>query len=458
MFLYELVVIGAMLVFNAVFAAYEMGLASISRARLAILLHDRRKGAPDAVFMKDRMEASLAVVQVGITVVGAVAAATGGAGVQEKFSPHLQQWGLSPTLADVVALVVLVVPLTFVTIVFGELVPKMIALHNNEWVVLRLSPVMRILARAAHPVIWLIESAVKTVVNLLPHQSRAQTGARSQWLHELRAAVSLARTSKLLGEREEKIVLAAAQMSARPVRDIIIPAQDMSVIYVGSTLMEALVQAHMDMHTRFPVCMVRNDPQSVETYVNFKDIVAALRVNPKDPSLKGISRPIQKVPEDMVLSNLLEMMIQQKTHIVLVVSKEGTVLGMVTLEDVIEELVGEIEDEFDHLPVHIHPCGTAAWIMGGGVPMTTAASAVGLDWSGKFGGGRTPVLAEWARQNAPDGLQGGAVIEQEGLRVVPRKFRRKRLSEAMVSAAGGDGPRDDRECDTAGSRKERRNG
>jgi putative hemolysin len=441
MFVYELAVIAAMLVFNAIFAAYEMGLASISRARLAILLHDRRKGAADAVFMKDRMEASLAVVQVGITVVGAVAAATGGAGVQEQFSPYLRQWGLSKTLADIVALAVLVVPLTFVTIVFAELVPKMIALHNNEWVVLRLSPIMRILARAAYPVVWLIEGAVKAVIRLLPHHSRAQTGAQSQWLHELRAAVSLARASKLLGEREEKIVLAAAQMSARPVRDIIIPAQDMSMIYVGSTLMEALVQAHLDMHTRFPVCMAPNDPQSVETYVNFKDIVAAMRVNPKDPSLKGISRPIKKVQEDMALSNLLEMMIQQKTHIVLVVSKEGTVLGMVTLEDVIEELVGEIEDEFDRLPVHIHPCGTA-WIMGGGVPMTTAASTVGLDWSTKFAGGRVPALADWARQNAPDGLQGGEAIEKEGLRVVPRKFRRKRLSEAMVSAAGRDAPVD----------------
>jgi CBS domain containing-hemolysin-like protein len=73
----------------------------------------------------------------------------------------------------------------------------------------------------------------------------------------------------------------------------------------------------------------------VESYVNFKDIVAAMRVNPKDPSIKGISRPIKKVQEDLPLSSLLEMMIQQRTHIVLVVSHEGTVLGMVTLEDVI---------------------------------------------------------------------------------------------------------------------------
>ena len=457
MFVYELAVIGAMLVFNAVFAAYEMGLASISRARLAILLHDRKKGAADAVYMKDRMEASLAVVQVGITVVGAVAAATGGAGVEEQFSPYVQQWGLSETLADVIVLAMLVIPLTFVTIVFAELVPKMFALQNNEWVVLRLSPIMKVLSRVAHPVVWITEGTVTAVVRLLPHHTRGETGAKSQWLHELRAAVSLARTSKLMGEREEKIVLAAAQMSTRPVRDIVIPAQDMSMICVGSTLMEALVQAHMDMHTRFPVCMKPNDPQSVETYLNFKDIVAAMRVNPKDPSIRGISRPIKKVQEDMVLSNLLEMMIQQKTHIVLVVSQEGTVLGMVTLEDVIEELVGEIEDEFDRLPVHIHPCGTA-WIMGGGVPMTTVATTAGLDWSGRFGGGRVPALAEWAMQNAPDGLHGGEAIEGGGLRVVPRKFRRRRLSEAMVCAAGEDAPHDDCGCNPASTGKESKAG
>jgi putative hemolysin len=345
-----------------------------------------------------------------------------------------------------------------VTIVFAELVPKMIALHNNEWVVLRLSPVMRVLSWAVYPVVWITEAVVRAVMKLLPHQGQMHSGARSQWLHELRAAVALARTSKLLGAREEKIVLSAAQMSTRPVRDIIIPAQDMSMIYVGSTLMEALVQAHMDMHTRFPVNARPNDPQSVETYVNFKDIVAAMRVNPKDPSLKGISRPIKKVPDDTVLSSLLEMMIQQKTHIVLVVSAAGTVLGMVTLEDVIEELVGEIEDEFDRLPVHIHPCGTASWIVGGGAPMTTVAATAGLDWSGEFGGGRVPVLAEWMTENAPNGLQGGEAIEKKGLRVVPRKFRRKRLSEAIVSVAGAASPLDDCGGPPANPGKEQGNG
>jgi len=440
MFTYGLIVIVAMLALNAVFAAYEMGLASISRARLAVLLNEKRRGAADAAFMKDRMEASLAVVQVGITVVGSVAAATGGAGVTQRLAPYVQQaWDLSRISADVLVLALLVIPLTFITIVFAELVPKMVALHSNEWVVLRLSPCMRILSQVARPVIFVIECTVKAVVNLLPRQTRPDAGARGQWLHELRAAVSLARTSKLLGEREEKIVLAAAHLSIRPVRDIILPVKDMSMIYVGSTLMEALVQAHMDMHTRFPVCARQNDPQSVEAYVNFKDIIAAMRVNPKDPSIKGISRPIQKVREDMVLSQLLEMMIQQKTHIVLVTSKEGAILGMVTLEDVLEELVGEIEDEFDRLPSHVHPYGEG-WIMGGGVPMNTVAATAGVPWPARPDGGRVATLAEWSAQHAPPSFKGGEAFESDGLRVVARKFRRKRLMEALVSPAGRSAP------------------
>lgn len=445
MFGYELAVIVLMLVLNAVFAAYEMGLASISRARIAVLVNEKRKGAADAAFMKDRMEASLAIVQLGITLVGAIAAATGGAGVQESFAPYIQDaWHISKTLSKVLSLVFLIIPLILAIIIFAELVPKMIALNNKEWIVLRLSPIMRMLSRIAYPVVSVIEVVVKKVVSAITKLSPRKLGGQGQWLHELKAAVSLARTSKLMGEREEKIVLAAAHLSTHLVRDIIIPAQDISMIFVGSTLADALVKAHLDMHTRFPVCAEETDPQTITGYVNFKDIVSALRVNPSDPTIRGISRPIKRVREDVPLSNLLETMIQEKTHIVIVVSDEGAILGMVTLEDIIEELVGEIEDEFDRLPAHVHPCGSSCWIMGGGVPMSTVVSTVGLDWSGKSaiqladksGGGHVPTLAEWCVQKTGCSLKGGETIESDDLRVVPRKFRRKKLLEATVSVIG----------------------
>ncbi len=433
MFGYELIVIAIMLVFNAVFAAYEMGLASISRARLAILVNEKKKGAAEAAFMKDKIEASLATIQIGITMVGVAAAATGGAGVQETFVPYLESsLNISVTLSRILAIVVLMIPLTFVIIVFGELVPKMLALNNNERIVLKLSPFMKVLSQVIGPIVSIIEITVKKVVGLLTILSRMEPSKKGQWLHELRAAVSLARTSKLIGEREEKIVLAAAHLSTQMVRDIMIPAKDITMIYVGSSLEEALIKAHLDMHTRFPVCMKENDPQSIDGYVNFKDIVAAMKVNPSDPSIRSILRPMKKVSEDMPLSLLLEIMIHERHHIAIVTSEES-ILGLVTLEDVIEELVGEIEDEFDRLPAHIHPYGSSCWIVGGGVSMGAVASAAGLDWSSKFGDSKVPTVAEWCAQQAGKPLKGGEVIEGDNLRIVPRKFRRNKVSEAMVA-------------------------
>jgi putative hemolysin len=430
---YELGVIVLMLVFNAIFAAYEMGLASISRARISILVNERKKGAAEAAFMKDRMEASLSVVQLGITLFAAIAAAAGGVGAQSAFAPYLSQaWHISMALAQVFAVIFIIVPLTLAILIFAELVPKIFALNNKEWVVLRLSPAMKIIALAIDPLVSIIEFIVKKVVGAI---TKMQPGTRDiaiPWIHELRAAVSLARTSKLMGEREEKIVLAAAHLSTHIAKDIMMPAQDISMIYSGATLAQALVNAHLDMHTRFPVCMVENDPQTIERYLNFKDIVSALRVNPADPTIKGISRPITKISENTPLSKLLEMMIQNKTHIVIVVSDEGKNVGLITLEDIIEELVGEIEDEFDRLPAHIHPC-PSGWIMGGGVPITTAASTVGLDWSSKFTG-KIPTLAEWCAKTSSSILKGGETIQSDGIRIIPRKFRRKKVSEAIVSA------------------------
>jgi len=430
---YELFIIALMLALNAIFAAYEMGLASISRARLAVLVNENKKGAVDAAFMKDRIEASLAIIQLGITLVGSLAAAVGGVAVGDVFVPYLQNYiAVSKGVAQAIALVTLIVPLTLATMIFAELVPKMIALNNKEWIVLRLSPAMKFLSNITNPVISIIEAIVKKIVRLLSRLSPKNLSEKKHDLYEFKVAVSLARSAQLLGAREEKIVLSAAHLSTLLVRNIAIPAQDVSMIYIENTLTDAFLKAHLDMHTRFPVCSKEGDPQTIEGYVNFKDTMVALKLNPSNPTIRGITRPIKKVNESMPLSNLLEVMIQEKTHIVLVVSKDGVTLGMVTLEDIIEELVGEIEDEFDRLPTHIHSYGSS-WIMGGGVPMTTVASTAGFDWQGKFKDSRIPSLAEWCAEQVEHPLVGGEIIESDKLMIVPRKFRRKKLSEAVVS-------------------------
>ena len=422
------------LVLNAFFAAYEMALVSITRAKITVLVNQKRKGAPEAAFMKDHIEASLAVIQVGLTLGSAIAAATGGAGIIPALAPYLvHSWGLPEVPAHVLAMVLFILPLSGLTIVFSELIPKTFALSNKVWVCLALSPTMKFLFQITTPVIrvfeWIVKNVIQFTYRIGGHKIRRE---ESVGWHELVAAVSLARTSRLIGAREEKIVLAAAQLSIRPIRDIIIPANDIFMIPLESRLSDALVRAHLDMHTRFPVCAKSGDLQSVQGYINFKDIVVALQLNPSDPTIKGILRPIKSLRETTTLSLALEQMIQEKLHIAMVTGTNAQIIGMITLEDIIEELVGQIEDEYDRLPVHVHPY-EAGWIMGGGLAMSTVESVTGKNFGSDKPGEPSMRLADWFSQRVGQELKGGEVIEANGLQLTARKLRRKKLSEAVVT-------------------------
>lgn len=424
-----------MLVLNAIFAAYEMALVSISRPRINTLINQRRRGSADAAFMKDNIEASLAVIQLGITLVGAIAAASGGAEVSLSITPFLiQEWGLSRWIASLLSLLLVIIPLSSLIIIFSELIPKTFALNNKVLVCLTLSPAMRLLFRITYPLIKIFERIVKWVIQII-YKTGPIKGLREDqfsW-HELVAAVSLARTSRLIGAREEKIVLSAAQLSVRPLREAMIPIEDVFMIPLESRLSEALVRAHLDMHTRFPVCAQGSDPQTIQGYINFKDIVMALKLNPSDPSIKGILLPIKTLKEDLPLSLALERMMQEKLHIALVESsKDSQITGMVTLEDIIEELVGQIEDEYDRLPTHAHPYD-AGWIMGGGLPMTTVNQITGKTIYQEAEGEPSPKLADWFAQKAGEALKGGEIIESQGLQFAVRKIRRKKLAETIVT-------------------------
>lgn len=436
----ELIIIVLMLAVNALFAAYEMALASVSRARLEVLLKSNRRGAQSAVRMKDRLEASLAVIQLGITLAGAIAAATGGAGVDEWLTPWFEQTlGVSEGTAAFLALVSFVIPLSAVTIVAAELVPKMIGINNKESVVLALSPAMSAVSRVFHPVVFVFEAVVKKLVRA---GQGGFSGARAQddrsGLLELRAAAALARATRIIGPMEERIVMSAVQLSARTVAEAMVPAKDISTIPAGASLMDALISAHMHMHTRYPVCRDTDNPQSIDGYVTFKDVVTALKVDPSGSGLSGIIRPISRIESKTTLAKALTDMIRDRVHIALVMD-DLTVLGLLTMEDIVEELVGDIRDEYDHLPAHIHPIGEG-WLAGGGVTLESLGKALG---GFVFPNADVQLtLAEWAERVREASAQCGDVIQVNGIEVQVRKVRRNRIAEAIVrkkAEKGADG-------------------
>ena len=429
----EWIIVVLMVLVNALFAAYEIALASVSKARLQAYLDEGRFGAQAAILMKERIEKSLAVVQLGITVVGLIAGATSGATASESLSPILQEFGWSEQLSDVIAIAIFVVPLTIATIVIGELVPKLFALRNKDWVCLTLSPWMRGFAILAWPVVWLLDTSASSLMNLSEKlwspSSSHESKTEAIELQELRAIASLARTSSLIGSREENIILGAARLASRTLQEIALPASQIHVLALDSSLSECLIAAHMDMHTRFPVAKVKSDPQTIVGYVTFKDIVSVMRINPSEPSIAGILRSIPKLDQSLQISVALERLLREHSHIALVTDSIGSITGMITLEDIVEELLGDIQDEYDMLPIHAVRAGQG-WLVGGGISLPRLKELTGIDLDGSD---TLPNLNAWVSDRLGHLPIGGDAIDHQGIRILVRKVRRQRVLEALVS-------------------------
>jgi putative hemolysin len=438
----ELLIMAVMVIFNGVFAGYEIALAAVTVARLQVLVRENRAGAKAALYMKENMEASLAAVQVAITLFGAIAAAIGGLGAGESIKPFFLRapFSFSPTVAAVLAIAVIVIPLTLFTIMFGELIPKVFSLRNKEWVCLKLSPLMRLFCFSVWPAVWVFEGSVMGLMTwserLWRPRVEGATKREAIELLELRAHAAYARASRVIGEQEERIILGAARLSSRTVREIMLPAEHISMLSVNASLGDNLVAAHLDMHTRFPVADRPGDPRSILGYVNFKDLVALMRLSrPHEVSLQAILRPLPTLSADLLLTACLERLIREHTHIALVGEKGGKIVGMITLEDILEELVGDIQDEYDRLPIHAVPSGWA-WVVGGGLPLVRLKDLTGIDLSADPPA-KTPesgmrTVSDWIVGHLSESVHGGDIIDRDGVRVIVRKVRRQKVLEAQV--------------------------
>ena len=429
MWTFELAVMFVMIALNSVFAAYEISLASIGAGRLHSFLEENKRGAGAAVRMKENIEGSLAVVQLGITLVGVIAAATGGAGAEETFEPVLLRWGVPESISQILAIAVVVLPLTIVTIVGGELVPKVFALRNQELVCLSLSPIMEWFAVSVKPAVWFLENSVSWIMRI--GGGHTDDDENQTAIQDLHGAAAFARISRLIGQREEGIIMSASRLSSTPVRKIMLPAEHIDMLVADQSLSDALLKAHQNMHTRYPVTEQAGNAQRIIGYANFKDIVANLRFAPHVSSFRKLIRSLGSFDTETPVSDCLERLIRERSHIALVKDRSGSIVGMITLEDIIEELVGEIHDEFDRIPTHLNRAGDG-WIAGGFVSLHQLAEVAGIRLP-PIGDKPLYTLNDWVVESLGRPPQGGDSITSDHCHVIVRKTRNVMVQEAYLA-------------------------
>ncbi len=335
----EISLVLAFVVVGGVFAAAEIALVSLRAGQISRLAATHRRGPTVARLTQDPNR-FLSAVQIGITLAGTLSSVFGAANFEAPLRGWLTGLGLPAGVARPVALVVVALAVVYVTLVFGELSPKRLALQRAEPIALLAAAPLDAIARITRPVIWLLGVSSDVVVRLLGGDPRASRDDVTE--EELRDIVA---TNAELSIDERRLIAEVLDAGDRPVREIMVPRLDVSALDAGMTVAEALDVVEGQPHSRYPV--VEGGLDDAVGFVHVRDLFSAHARSDPGTTLRSLARPLPRVPDSRRALPALAEMRREGYHVALVVDEYGGGAGIVTMEDLLEELVGDITDEFD---------------------------------------------------------------------------------------------------------------
>jgi putative hemolysin len=336
---------------GGVFAAAEIALVSLRESQVRQLRERGGRGVTVARLAEDPNR-FLSAVQIGVTLMGFLSAAFGGATLADDLSPVLEGWGLSEGFAPIVALVVITIAISYASILLGELVPKRLALQRAVGTALLLAGFIDRIARLSRPMIWLLGRNADALVRLLGGDPQAQRDVITE--EELRDIVA---ANEALEPDERKLIEDVFAAGDRQLREVMIPRTEVDFLDHDMPVFRAAIWVSTHPHSRYPV--VRGSADDVIGFVHVRDLLSPNVVN-RSMRVGELVRDVTRLPDTKrVLPSLSEMR-RVGAHLAIVVDEYGGTAGIVTLEDLVEELVGDIRDEYD-------PGGEPARRLRGGV-------------------------------------------------------------------------------------------
>jgi CBS domain containing-hemolysin-like protein len=341
--IWELLVIIFLTLLEGFFVAAEIALVSIRRSRVEQLVDEGNPGARRVRRLLDEPGRFLAVSQLGLTVIGFFASAYAAVSLVESLAGLLESFGVDPGTADGVALVLVTILLALFTIVFAELVPKTLALANAERFAIALSLPVEFLARALSPIIRMLTGITAWIARLF---GATVTNEAQITAEELRLIVERGGEQGVLEAEEEQMINAVIELGDRRVHEVMVPRIAMAAMPASATFDEAIEAVVEHGHSRIPV--YEDSVDEILGILYAKDLLPFLRASagPR-PDIRELLRTPVYIPESMTVDDLLHEFQRRKVHIAIVLDEYGGTAGLVTIEDLLEEIVGEIQDEYD---------------------------------------------------------------------------------------------------------------
>ena len=323
---------------GAVFVAAELALVSLRESQVKQLAHRGKRGQLVARLTADP-NVFLSAVQVGVTLSGFLAAAFGADRLAGSLGRALERVGLPERFAHTSALVLVTVVISYISIVIGELTAKRLALQRAEGFSLALAPLVNFIARVARPVIWLLGKSTDVVVRLVGGDP---TAAREEVTdEEIRTLVS---GSTTLGAEERQIVEDVFAAGERGLREVMVPRTEVDFLPASMPAHQAVREVIKAPHSRYPVTGESAD--DILGFVHVRDLLDP-EISTRSIPVAEVARPVLTLPETARVLRALTEMRRAPSHLAIVLDEYGGTAGIVTMEDLVEELIGDITDEYD---------------------------------------------------------------------------------------------------------------
>lgn len=331
---------------NGFFAASEIAVVTMRRSRIKKLIEDGVKNAESLNKLREHPDKFLATIQIGVTTAGALASAIGGAIAVATISPILKEVPvpLISASSDAIAIGVVVLVVTYLSLVFGELIPKSLALAYPERVSLTISPFVEKFSKLANIFVYIL--TISTNFLLKPFGKKAFNRREYISEEELKLLLEEGRKQGIFEPEEKELIHGVFEFTDTSVKEVMIPSPKMVTLKTSMSFEEIISVISEEEFSRYP--LIGKDINDIRGIVYAKEFFNLLSKGDKDKiGIRRATKPALFIPETMKISNLLREMQKKRVHMAIVIDEYGAVSGLVTLEDLLEEIVGEIRDEYD---------------------------------------------------------------------------------------------------------------
>lgn len=360
---------------NGFFAASEIAVVSARRGRLQQRADAGNHGARIALQLAEEPNRFLATVQVGITLIGTFAAAFGGDVLAEPLAATLAPY-TGAQYADVIALTLVVLLITYLSLILGELVPKRLALQRADATAAFVAPIMLWISRAAAPIIWFLTISTQAVLRLLGRSRQEEEQITEE---DVLSLVREGTQDGTVEETERELIERVFAFTDRTAREIMTPRTEMATIAVDTPFAQAVQQIGKSGYSRVPI--YEGSPDKIVGILYAKDVLNVVTDHAGEPtpaSLTDLLRPPVFVLEHQRIASVLKQFKQTRTHLALVLDEYGQVDGVITLEDVLEELTGDIADEYDETDTVVVRRPDGSFLVDGVLSYADAERRLGL--------------------------------------------------------------------------------